>query len=77
MCESVAVCLPIEELSVLRSINKAEHPEICLQSDDIDTNGAHNESKVLKYMDCFVYQNILNLHSIYISSSFMNPKTEL
>lgn len=47
ICAPFSARLPIETLPVLESIVNAEHPEICLQSDDIDTKGAQTLSEVL------------------------------
>lgn len=50
---------------------------MCLQREDIDSGGTKNVSEVLKTIECRVYRDTLKMHSLYMFSAFMNPKSEL
>lgn len=76
MLAFIAVRLNIPMLNASCEIINNEHPDQSVGRDDIDFYGPSNPADVLKVVDCRVYSNFLQFHSLYSSTGFINVKLD-
>lgn len=54
-----------------------EHHDLCVTESNIYTQGAKASEKSSNFVDCRVFIALLFLQSLYGSTSFINPKTDI
>ena len=73
---SMAVRLPRTTINEIGSIMNLEMPEECLKHDSFDSYGAKNVQEMLSTVDCRIFRKFLTLHSLRMSTVFMNASNE-
>lgn len=58
-------------------IKNGEDPATCPNNVTIDSGRATNTEQVMETVDCSVFWSVITLHSIQVSTSFMNAKNNL
>lgn len=74
---SLAVRLQRKTLDALHSIMNEECPSLCVSHSDCDNFGVTDRDKVMEVLDCRLFKRFLSLHSMRMSTAFMNPKNIL
>ena len=73
---SMAVRLPKRTLDELGVIINEERPADCLKHDSFDCRGATTTEGLQSVEDCRIFRNFITLHSLRMSTIFMNASTD-
>lgn len=77
MLASTAVRLPMAVIETIGKITNSEHPELCTGQTYFENYGAGSTKEAESWLDCRLYKSFIRLQSLYGSTVFMNPSSEM